>query len=50
MILGGDGGCDSRRGFGGTKGAGVCTRCPMLVGAGVENLVGIGGTGVVGVL
>jgi hypothetical protein len=45
MILGGDGGCDNRRGFGGTKGAGVCTRCAILVGAGVENLgnAGMGG-------
>ena len=48
IILGGDGGCDNRRGFGGTKGAGVCTR--ILVGAGVENLGNVGTGGVVVVL
>ena len=47
IILGGEG-CDSLRGFGGTNGAGVCTRCAILVGAGVENLgnAGTGGAGV----
>jgi hypothetical protein len=44
-ILGGAGSRDNRRGFRGAKGAGVCTRCAILVGAGVENLgnAGIGG-------
>lgn len=47
IILGGEG-CDSRRGFGGTRGAGVCIRCAILVGAGVENLgnEGTAGAGV----
>lgn len=47
IILGGEG-WDSRRGFGGTNGAGVWTLCAILVGAGVENLgnAGTGGAGV----
>jgi hypothetical protein len=47
IILGGEG-WDSRRGFGGTIGAGVCILCAILVGAGMAYLgnTGTGGAGV----